>query len=132
MQRLVLCESINTTNVATMRGHGSLGLPNFLPKAGSALASFVLSQRLGLGLQWRVRHTSPIHSIYHSTAVTRSDRVAFYGARRGKSVWSFKEAIFVPSLIEAGAVTAAGTAPARVRHKPQRHRVIESGHALLR
>jgi len=38
---------------------------------------------------------SPIHSIYRSTAVARSDRVVFYGARRGKSVWSFKEGLFV-------------------------------------
>jgi len=84
-----------TTNVASTHGHAFLGLPNFLPKPGSALASFVISQRLELVLQWTVRHTSPIHSIYRSTAVTRFDRVVFYGARRKKSVWSFKEGLFV-------------------------------------
>jgi len=40
----------STTNVAATHGHAFLGLPNFLPKKGSALASFVISQQLELGL----------------------------------------------------------------------------------
>jgi len=40
----------STTNVAATHGHVFLGLPNFLPKKGSALASFVISQQLELGL----------------------------------------------------------------------------------
>ena len=42
-----------------------------------------------------------IHSIYHSTVAARFDRVALHGARRRKLVWSLKEGLFVPFLIDA-------------------------------
>jgi len=67
-------------------------------------------------------------------AVTRSDRVAFCGARRRTSVWSFKESLFVlaPKLSMAARRDRVQRAPTATTATPhgEGHRQISSTEAI--
>ena len=76
------------------RGHAPSRLPNFLAKLGGVAVLFATSPRLELDSQWRAHAPFLIHLIYHLMAAARSDRAVFFGVRRGRSVLSFKEALF--------------------------------------